>query len=414
MKRNLFTQIKNEWRENLWLTVELLIVTGVIWIVCGVFYGKVRYYFVPRGFDSENVYALDTGKISKWSKYAAENTTGEMEEYTNDFMELLRRLRENPNVVEVAYHENAAPYSSNFLGNYMTRLDIVDTVLYTGNMRAGSPEIVKVFGYESLTGKSTEQLMEMLRNGEALLADNDEYEKAGENVMDRIGTMMIFQNDSNKIYKIGDVIRTVRRNEYDGDRGTIVIPLLKPEGIYNSYLDVAVKVKKGTDNRFLEEIVNNPELNRYRNVFLNNPKSLADAREEMVRETETNLRLLEGMLAFLLITVFLGLLGSFWFRIQQRINEIGLRKAFGATRRDIFRRIFSEGMVLLLLASVVLSATIWPFSEYFVNKLECTRMEFFIYELIAIALVALGIVVSLWYPARKAMNIEPAIALKNE
>ncbi len=31
MKRNLLTQIKNEWRDNLWLVIELAIVAVAIW-----------------------------------------------------------------------------------------------------------------------------------------------------------------------------------------------------------------------------------------------------------------------------------------------------------------------------------------------------------------------------------------------
>lgn len=39
---------------------------------------------------------------------------------------------------------------------------------------------------------------------------------------------------------------------------------------------------------------------------------------------------------------------------------------------------------------------------------------FLIIEMIAFALVALGILLSLWYPARKAMSVEPAIAIKDQ
>ena len=36
-------------------------------------------------------------------------------------------------------------------------------------------------------------------------------------------------------------------------------------------------------------------------------------------------------MGFLLLNIFLGLLGTFWFRTQQRRSEIALHKAHGAT-----------------------------------------------------------------------------------
>ena len=36
MNKKLFTQIKNEWRSNLWLVTELLLVSVVLWY-CGLY-----------------------------------------------------------------------------------------------------------------------------------------------------------------------------------------------------------------------------------------------------------------------------------------------------------------------------------------------------------------------------------------
>ena len=35
MNKKLFTQIKNEWRSNLWLVTELLLVSVVLWYIVG-------------------------------------------------------------------------------------------------------------------------------------------------------------------------------------------------------------------------------------------------------------------------------------------------------------------------------------------------------------------------------------------
>lgn len=38
MFKKLFTQIKNEWRSNLWLALEMLIVSVVLWFLVDYFY----------------------------------------------------------------------------------------------------------------------------------------------------------------------------------------------------------------------------------------------------------------------------------------------------------------------------------------------------------------------------------------
>jgi len=149
-------------------------------------------------------------------------------------------------------------------------------------------------------------------------------------------------------------------------------------------------------------------------VYLTDLESLMDLREKNQRSTEVDIRLFWVVIGFLLLTIFLGLLGSFWFRMQQRVGEIALRKVCGATRIQIFRRIITEGMVLLLCAVVLVSASVWPFMQDVSDMFGREWYVFLIIGMIAFALVAFGILLSLWYPARKAMSVEPAIAIKDQ
>ena len=50
---------------------------------------------------------------------------------------------------------------------------------------------------------------------------------------------------------------------------------------------------------------------------------------------------------FLLVNVFLGLIGTFWFRTRRRRSEIALRMAMGSTRGGVFRLLIGEGLLLL-------------------------------------------------------------------
>ena len=45
MNKKLFTQIKNEWRSNLWLVTELLLVSVVLWYIVDLSYEKSVIYW---------------------------------------------------------------------------------------------------------------------------------------------------------------------------------------------------------------------------------------------------------------------------------------------------------------------------------------------------------------------------------
>ncbi len=412
MKRKLLTQLLNEWRENIWLIVELLIVSTVIWFIGIIMYNFIRDYFTPRGFDYENVYTLRIKYVSEGSPYYAAIPEGEETPYSDDRAELLRRLSENSHVAAVAIHKNAVPYNYNYSGWILNGFDTNDSIMYYGNVRCGTPQVVRALNYKSRTGKSTEQLEQMLRDGQVLIANSKAYSNNGGDPMNLIGKRVIFGGDSSKVYTVGDVIDNVRRTDYEGGwGGTIVVPIdeARPAGG-----DIVLKLHDGHEMRFKEDFRNDPTLRRQRNVYLSDMQSLKDIRLTCQHDVETSVHTFETVMFFLLVTVFLGMLGAFWFRIQQRVSEIAMRKVCGATRVDIFRRILGEGMILLAVAALLGAAFIWPFWDFFESMFYCSWKEFIVFEFISVTIVALGVVFSLWYPARKAMAIEPAIALKGE
>ena len=178
--------------------------------------------------------------------------------------------------------------------------------------------------------------------------------------------------------------------------------------------EIAVKVKPGRGKEFEKDFKTDRSMTRLRNLFLNDLQSLTELGEVVNTPQKVDNRLRIGISAFLLATIFLGLLGSFWFRVQQRTSEIAIRKTFGATDKDLFRRIIGEGMVLLLAGVVFTSLCVWPFIRKITEMTGEEWYTFLAIEAATTGLMALGIVLSLWYPAWRAMKIEPAIAVKEE
>lgn len=403
--------MRNEWRDNIWMIVSLTVVTAAVWVLLTIIYMFVQGLFAPRGFNVDNVYSLNVRMVEEGSPYYVDVENPKETRYS-DFGELLRRLRRNPDVESVAFHWGALPYSYDFYGQQVNVVGVSDSILYFANCRSGSPDIVKVMKLESLTGATEEQLVEMLRKGEILISSSESYESAGRNPLDLKGKMVYLGGDSTKQYRVGDVIRTVRRSDYELlEYGTVIEPLSedRPWGC------VAVRVKPGKEKSFEKNFREDESLRRLRNVFLTELKSMDSVRRICQRSADVNVRQSVGLIVFVLVTVFLGLLGTFWFRVQQRESEISIRIVFGATARDIFGRIISEGMILLMLATLLASAIIWStVVPWFINASGLEWSILLVTELAAVLLVASGILLSLLYPAMKAMRVEPALGIKSE
>ena len=123
-------------------------------------------------------------------------------------------------------------------------------------------------------------------------------------------------------------------------------------------------------------------------------------------------------MGFLLLNIFLGLLGTFWFRTQQRRSEIALHKAHGATDISIFKRLLCEGWLLLVLVTPLALVIDYNLASLELNSwrngttLEWGRL--LLCAVITFVLIALMIAIGIGIPARKAMKVQPAEALHDE
>lgn len=418
MKRKLLKQMRNEWRDNLWLVLALTIVTIVVWILFLQMWREVSGILKPLGFEIEDVYTLKVELVSEDSPEYVDYGEAEDEQNANvnrDRVALMRRLRESPNVLAASWSQNCIPYDLSWWGRSFFLADgTVDTIGYGGNTRWASPDISHVLRLKSHTGKSNDELAAMLRRGEILISDT---EGGSDHKPEDIVGKKVFGNDSADIRKVGDYIQYVKRTDYERSwGGTVIFPIddSNPDGMW----DIIFRVKPGRGAAFIEEFDNTPAMQQSRNVYLAKLTKLSDKRKAKLHNADASVRMSLGIMFTFLLVIFLGLLGTFWFRVQQRIKEIAIRKVNGATRRQVFSRIIGESMILLAFATAFATIVAIVLVKYSaVELLSYWRSDLtpmYVFALISVALVAIGIIVSVWYPAWRAMRIEPAIAIKED
>ena len=120
--------------------------------------------------------------------------------------------------------------------------------------------------------------------------------------------------------------------------------MMVKQSFYYIGLELCVRVREGQDNDFIERLKADSESQfRIGNIFISEIRSFKDIRRNYQQAWTNDIRNYVMGMGFLLLNIFLGLLGTFWFRTQQRRSEIALHKAHGATDRAIFSRCLVKG-----------------------------------------------------------------------
>ena len=424
MKRYLIPQMLHEWRSNLWLAIEIMIVGGVVCYLSFTLTGLLKGLFVPLGFDPEDVYTLSLSVVDPESPEFVSDSNDPDEVILADTKTMISRLRSNPHVEAVAISMNASPFVLNYQGNEFSIKGMPDSVRYTGNLRLASPDIVRVLKLESESGLSEEEMEERMRKGEIFLSyeniktplSNDNRIEGG--VAGLVGKTLSFPGDSIREFKVGGLVRLIRRTSYEENSlGMMLLPIdestLRPD---RYGYELLLRVKPGEGQRFMDEMNNDPAMRKLRNVVVHDARSLKKVKELTERNDDIEVRLNIAMVAFFLIIVFLGLLGSFWYRVQQRTGEIALRKTVGAKNSDIFRRLMSEGTIILLIGLLPgIALFIVFFNQMLVDQTELVPWsECWIGIAVTYLFMQLIIILGVFFPAKRAIAIEPAIALKDE
>jgi predicted permease len=109
-----------------------------------------------------------------------------------------------------------------------------------------------------------------------------------------------------------------------------------------------------------------------------------------------------------------GLFGVMTYLVAQRAREIGIRLALGARPADVFRAVVGRGLALACVGALVgVAAAYWltPLMESFLFEVDSVDPVTFVGAPILLVLVAL---LASYLPAKRAMRLDPLIALREE
>jgi putative ABC transport system permease protein len=174
--------------------------------------------------------------------------------------------------------------------------------------------------------------------------------------------------------------------------------------------NIIFKVKPGTGIDFEEKLLR--RLSNISKNFTLEIRQMADMRKRSFDKYSSVAYIFGFIALFLIINVTLGLFGVLWYNINFRKSEIGIRRSFGSTARNIYSQIVSETLVISTFSLILGSFLIFQLYVFISGWLRADI--FYISYFLSVFLVYLITIICAFYPSKLAAKIEPSEALHDE
>jgi putative ABC transport system permease protein len=150
------------------------------------------------------------------------------------------------------------------------------------------------------------------------------------------------------------------------------------------------------------------------NLAIDNVNVVGDLLSQRESQRRFNALLLGGLAFIALLLAAVGIYGTISYWVKQRTPEIGIRMALGADRHNMSWLVLKSGMQLILVGLILglvgsLAATKLIASSLF----GVATSDPATFAAIAILLLIVAHA-ACWIPARRAMRVDPMVALRHE
>lgn len=429
MLKSIFIQLWNNKQSNIWLLFELLLVFCIVWYMVDYFFVLNYNRSIPSHRNTEHTWEVKIAeRKSKHPDYREEYQNKEIREA--NYIRVLQTIKNHPEVEAISTSFwGSSPESTNQSTNtYMNRDSVRAFVqdVYIDTQW----DFFKVFDYTA--------------NGKPVSVEDFDWNDPRSVVIGKIVAETLFPGESaiGKIFTHGNgkgenlvvgVVDDVKRFDYLRPRAIVY----HPERDGGTSGDISLRANSSIpDNLFKEKFLKemSPAL-QIGNFYLKGLESYKE--NEVIAEASfgvsNEIRIRTSMMIFFLLCILICVVGTFWYKVNMRTEEVGLRKALGSSKPGIRNLFIIEGLCLLtivLIPAMIIEyqfvhaglistlgieidhrGIVWKYHDFLPDK---TLLRFLITNSITWVIMAVTIAVAIWLPATKAASLEAADALRDE
>jgi putative ABC transport system permease protein len=180
----------------------------------------------------------------------------------------------------------------------------------------------------------------------------------------------------------------------------------------SSYVGLAIRSKG--DQAALFSVVRNIVAELDPELPVHNMRAMEQVVAETLATRRLTLWLVGAFGALALVLSFVGIYGVMSYAVTERVHEIGVRTALGAGRRDIFRLFIGSGMRLAGIGLVLGAAAAFLATRAMTGLLFGVSASDPVTYLVIASLLALAAFAACYVPARRALAVDPIVALRYE
>lgn len=429
---HLLTIIRNNLRSNLLLMAGVFVIATSLWYAVDYVYAIGVNQQKSLGFDWEHVYYVQVAVLP--SESVQRDTVSRSEdEMTAEYVELYNRLQRHPAVESACYTNMHFHYVWKNSSAQMSR----DTLNTNSYYREVTPSYFTVFRVKGADGCSPEELSRRASHitdvvmtedtaHRLLTSDNDDDVTKGAELAGQFIHCGITQHEGEPdSVRVAAVCEKQKYNEYTNwQKVTYRIMQFGQGGFtidYGSipYEDMFIRVKADADRGGFVESFRKEMKKQLRvgNLYLADMRPMSTFRDEHLADYRSDLYTYLAIAGFFLANAFLAMLGTFWFRTQQRREELAIRLVSGATPRSLQALLMGEGFLLITFAYIPALLVAYNLGHADLVEtwpVEWSMTRFVIGGGITYLLLLLIGALSIGFPARQAMKIQPAEALHGE
>jgi putative ABC transport system permease protein len=149
-------------------------------------------------------------------------------------------------------------------------------------------------------------------------------------------------------------------------------------------------------------------------LIVANVRTMDEVVDESVAERRLTMVLLTAFAGAALLLAAVGIYGVIAYSVTQRTQEIGIRMALGAQRRDVLRMIVGEAVMLVGIGIALGLAGALALTNLMKDLLFQVRPADPFTFVAGIATLTIVALVASYVPGRRATRVDPVIALRAE